>query len=71
MALNLAKAALRSTPSEAESSEPFRFSIASCKRQALNAQLLDRFTAMFDLELTLMQSHLNYQAILNYGVIPA
>jgi hypothetical protein len=71
MALNLAKAALQSTPSGAESAEPVSFSIASFKRQALNEHLLDLFTAMFDLEPTLIKSHPNYQTLLNYGAIAA
>ena len=50
MALNLAKAALQSTQSGAESTEPVSFSIASFKRQILNEHFLDLFTAMFDLD---------------------
>ena len=69
MALNLAKAALQSTQPEANSAEPVRFSIASFKRQALNGHLLDLFTSMLDLEPTLIQSHPNYQTLLNYGTI--
>ncbi len=71
MALNLAKAALQSTQSGAESAEPVSFSMASFKRQALNQHLLDLFTAMFDLEPTLIKSHPNYQSLLNYGAIAA
>jgi hypothetical protein len=71
MALNLAKAAMQSTQPETDSTEPFRFSIASFKRQALNAHLLDLFTSMLDLEPTLIQSHPNYQTLLNYGIIAA
>ena len=69
MALTLAKAALLSTQSEAQSTEPPSFSIASFKRQALNEHFLDLFTAMFDLEPTLIKSHPNYQTLLNYGAI--
>jgi len=71
MALNLAKAALQSSQAEVEPTEPLNFSIASLKRQALNAHLLDLFTAMFDLEPTLIKSHPNYQTLLNYGAIAA
>jgi len=71
MALNLAKAALQSSQAEVEPTEPLSFSIASFKRQALNAHLLDLFTAMFDLEPTLIKSHPNYQTLLNYGAIAA
>jgi hypothetical protein len=69
MALNLAKAALQATHSGAEPDAPLSFSIASFKRQALNAHLLDLFTSMFALEPTLIKSHPNYQMLLNYGVI--
>jgi hypothetical protein len=71
MALSLAKAALLSTPSAVPSTEPVSFSIASFKRQALNEHLLDLFTAMFDLEPTLIKSHPNYPTLLNYGAIAA
>lgn len=69
MALNLAKAALQSSQAEAETAEPLSFSIASFKRQVLNAHLLDLFTSMFGLEPTLIKSHPNYQKLLNYGAI--
>jgi hypothetical protein len=65
MALPLAKVALQST--QANQDGPLRFSMASLKRQALNEHLLDLFTAMFDLEPTLIKSHPNYQTLLNYG----
>ena len=71
MALNVAKAALQSTHAKGEPPEPLSFSIASLKRQALNAHLLDLFAATFALEPTLIKSHPNYQALLNYGVIAA
>jgi hypothetical protein len=71
MALNLDKAALQSTQAKGELAEPLSFSIASFKRQALNAYLLDLFTATFALEPTLIKSHPNYQTLLNYGVIAA
>lgn len=74
MALSLAKAALLSTQAKTEAeaeAEPPSFSIASFKRQALNQHLLDLFTTMFDLEPTLIQSHPNYQTLLNYGTIAA
>ena len=73
MALSLAKAARLSTQAKTEAeaeAEPPSFSIASFKRQALNQHLLDLFTTMFDLEPTLIQSHPNYQTLLNYGTIP-
>jgi hypothetical protein len=68
-ALALAQAALQST--QANKAESLRFSIASVKRQALNEHLLDLFTAMFDLEPTLIKSHPNSQTLLNYGTIAA
>ena len=71
MTLNLAKATLQSTHAKGEPAEPLSFSIASFKRQALNAHLLDLFTATFALEPTLIKSHPNYQTLLNYGVIAA
>jgi hypothetical protein len=71
MALNLAKAALKSEQAQAESVEPLSFSMASFKRQALNQHLLDLFTSMFDLEPTLIKSHPNYRKLLNYGTIAA
>ncbi|MGB3309677.1 MAG: transposase [Nodosilinea sp.] len=66
LALNLAKAALQSASTQ---NKPISFSIASVKRQALNEHLLDLFTAMFDLEPTLIKSHPNYQTLLKYGAI--
>jgi hypothetical protein len=71
MALNVAKAALQATQAQGEPAEPLSFSIASLKRQALNAHLLDLFTATFALEPTLIKSHPSYQTLLNYGVIAA
>jgi len=71
MALNGAKAALQSTQAKGEPAEPLSVSIASFKPQALNAHLLDLFTATFALEPTLIKSHPNYQTLLNYGVIAA
>ena len=66
MALNLAKAAgqLHQSPTE-----PLQFSIASFKRRALNAHLLDLFMAQFELEPTLIKSHANYRKLLEYGAI--
>jgi hypothetical protein len=61
MALNLAKAPLNGLMLRRNPVEPLSFSIASFKRQALNAHLLDLFTSMFDLEPTLIKSHPNYQ----------
>ena len=66
MALNVAKLALHKPQPESTSAH---FSIASFKRQALNAHLLDLFTTMFDLEPTLIKSHPNYQKLLQYGTI--
>jgi hypothetical protein len=69
MDLTLAKAALLSTQSEVPSTKPVSFSIASFKCQALNEHLLDLFTAMFDLEPTLIKSHPNSQTLLNYRTL--
>ncbi|MDJ0596350.1 MAG: transposase [Pleurocapsa sp. MO_226.B13] len=68
MALNLAKATLQSTHTDAE---PLSFSIASLKRLALNEHLLDLFMDMFDLEPTLIKSHPNYPKLLSYGSLVA
>ncbi|MGJ3248167.1 MAG: transposase [Elainellaceae cyanobacterium] len=66
MALNLAKAALQQTQSQ---TEPLSFSIASLKRRALNEHLLDLFIDLFELEPTLIKSHVNYRKLLDYGAI--
>ncbi|NET36355.1 MAG: IS4 family transposase, partial [Cyanothece sp. SIO1E1] len=44
-------------------------SIASLKRLALNEHLLDLFIALFELEPTLIKSHVNYRKLLDYGAI--
>lgn len=64
MALNLAKATLQSTHTDAE---PLSFSIASLKRLALNEHLFDLFIDMLDLDPTLIKSHPKYSELLSYG----
>jgi hypothetical protein len=65
-ALNIAK--LDQLPAQSEEdSEPFSFSMATYKRQALNRHLLERFISMLDLDLTLIKSHPNYASLLQYG----
>jgi hypothetical protein len=71
MALNVAKAALQSTHAKVNPLNPSVSLSPLFKRQALNAHLLDLFTATFALEPTLIKSHPNYQTLLNYGVIAA
>lgn len=66
MALNLAKVTLQETQRK---SEPLSFSIASVKRLALNEHLLDLFIDLFELEPTLIKSHVNYRKLLDYGAI--
>lgn len=66
MALNLAKVALQDNPRDPDS---LCFSLASFKRLALNQHLLDRFIDQFDLEPTLIKSHVNYRKLLDYGAI--
>jgi hypothetical protein len=66
MALNLAKATLQETQTEPA---PMSFSIASLKRLALNEHLLDLFIDLFELEPTLIKSHVNYRKLLDYGAI--
>jgi hypothetical protein len=43
--------------------------IASFKRLALNEHLLDLFIDLFELEPTLIKSHVNYRKLLDYGAI--
>ena len=62
--LNLAKATLQSTHTDAE---PLSFAIASLKRLALNEHLFDLLIDMFDLEPSLIKSHPNYSELLSYG----
>jgi hypothetical protein len=65
-ALNISK--LDQLPAQSEEdSEPFSFSMATYKRQALNRHLLERFISMLDLDLTLIKSHPNYASLLQYG----
>lgn len=66
MALNLAKAALRL---DQPGDNALSFSIASFKRLALNEHLLDLFIDLFELESTLIKSHVNYRNLLDYGAI--
>lgn len=66
--LNLAKwDAVRQHNSDSD----FVFSMASYKRRAFNAHLLERFIDMLDLEPTLIKSHPNYSNLYNYGAIAA
>ncbi|MBE7385886.1 MAG: hypothetical protein F6J95_031420 [Leptolyngbya sp. SIO1E4] len=67
MALNLAKVALQ----EGQATESLSFSFASFKRRALNEHLLDLFIEQFELEPTLIKSHVNYQKLLDYGTMAA
>jgi Transposase DDE domain len=70
-ALNLAKAAIRQDSFVEGESRPeiVSFSIASFKRKALNAHLLDLFMTMFGLDSTLIKSNPNYQKLLEYGTL--
>lgn len=67
-ALNLAKATITQ---QNNNTQPVSFSLASCKRLALNEHLLELFISLFDLDQTLIKSHPNYQALLSYGTIAA
>jgi DDE superfamily endonuclease len=66
-ALNLAKYddQMRQLPT----SKLSPFSMASYKRVAFNAHLLDRFISKLDLDPTLIKSHPNYQSLCSYGII--
>ncbi len=67
-ALNLAKLEQQKTPSDrSEASQPQSFSMATYKRLALNAHLLERFISMLGLDPTLIKSHPNYDSLLQYG----
>lgn len=68
-ALNLAKATLRKEAELTDSPTPdvLSFSIASLKRRALNAHLLELFIDKFDLDPTLIKSNPCYQTLLDYG----
>ncbi len=65
-ALNIAKLSARLNHQE---DEPFIFSMATYKRQAFNAHLLEQFILKLDLEPTLIKSHPNYSELLSYGAI--
>lgn len=45
------------------------FSMASCKRRALNYHLLERFIDKLDLDPTLIKSHPNYLELFDYRAI--
>jgi hypothetical protein len=67
-ALNLAKwDAVQQHNSETD----FVFSMASYKRRAFNAHLLERFIDKLELKPTLIKSHPNYSKLYDYGVIAA
>lgn len=50
---------------------PFVFSLASVKHRAFNAHLLEMIIQRLELEPTLIKSHPNYSALLNYGTLAA
>ena len=50
-----------------EDSQPQSFSMATYKRLALNAHLLELFISMLGLDPTLIKSHPNYDLLLQYG----
>jgi hypothetical protein len=65
-ALNIAKYDQLPAQSE-DDAEPLSFSMATYKRRAFNQHLLERFISMLDFDLTLIESHPNYQSLLQYG----
>lgn len=67
-ALNLARVEAQQ---QHKGDQPFVFSMASVKRQALNRRLLERFIAELDLEPTSIKSHPNYETLQSYGTIAA
>lgn len=68
LALNLAKyEALKA----AGNAEPMVFSMASCKRRALNEHLLETFITKLDLSPSLIKSHPNYSDLCSYGSLAA
>jgi hypothetical protein len=68
MALNIAKIQQQQSQAVSETDEqPVSVSIATYKRQALNAHLLERFITMLGLDPTLIKSYPNYQNLLHYG----
>lgn len=66
-ALNLARVEAQ----QHRGDHPFVFSMATVKRRALNAHLLERFILELDLEPTSIKSHPNYQSLRSYGAIAA
>lgn len=69
-ALNIAKCqAHQEHLSSDDAHLPFVFSMASFKRRALNAYLLDQFIAMLDLDPTLIKSHPNFHNLCSIGTI--
>jgi hypothetical protein len=62
-ALNLAR-----VEAQQQGDQPFVFSMATVKRQALNQHLLERFIA--ELEFSI-KSHPNYKTLQSYGTIAA
>lgn len=51
------------------STQPFVFSMASCKRLALNRHLLERFISLLDLDSTSIKSHPRFPDLCSYGAI--
>lgn len=68
LALNLAKSEVLEAAGNAE---PVVFSMASCKRRALNEHLLETFIAKLDLSPSLIKSHPNYSDLCSYGILAA
>ena len=67
-ALNIAKLEQQTTHLDTgEDSQPQSFSMATYKRLALNAHLLELFISMLGLDPTLIKSHPNYDRLLQYG----
>ena len=67
-ALNIAKLEQQTTHLDTgEDSQPQSFSMATYKRLALNAHLLELFISMLGLDPTLIKSHPNYDLLLQYG----
>jgi hypothetical protein len=67
-ALNIAKFRQQQTPSDTnENLQPQSFSMATYKRLALNAHLLERFISMLGLDQTFLKSPPNYDILLQYG----
>lgn len=68
LALNLAKYEILEAQGNAQ---PIVFSMASCKRRALNEHLLEAFIAKLDLSPSLIKSHPNYPNLCSYGILAA